>query len=107
MSSPPRNPILRKGHRLCDPVLVKQAFTDDPAIFQAGEANAPALGEHSLLTLDRDRHLSYRKLLVPPSHGESVRRYADVLTDAMSSAGRSDGHSRSGCRCTRSARSDQ
>lgn len=86
MSSPPRNPILRKGRRLCDPALVKQASTDDPAIFQAGEANALALGdaldEHSLLTLDQDRHLSHRKLLLPPSHGESVRRYADVLADA-------------------------
>jgi cytochrome P450 len=54
-----------------------------PSVFQAGEANAralgDALGEHSLLTLDQDRHLSHRKLLLPPSHGESVRRYVDVL----------------------------
>ena len=61
-------------------------FTGDPAIFHAGKANAlalgAALGEHSLRTLDEERHLSHRKLLLPPSHGESVRRYADVLADA-------------------------
>jgi cytochrome P450 family 135 len=67
------------------PELVKQVFTGSPAVYHAGEANATvlgdALGEHSLLTLDEGRHLSQRKLLLPPFHGESVRRYAEVMAD--------------------------
>ena len=58
---------------VADPALVKQVFTGDPEIFHAGEANATvlgdALGEHSLLTLDEGRHMSQRKLLLPPSTG--------------------------------------
>ena len=69
-----------------DPDLIKQVFTGSPAVFHAGEANATALGdalgENSLLTLDEGRHLSQRKLLLPPFHGESVRRYTEVMADA-------------------------
>ncbi len=59
---------------------------DDPGVFHAGEANATvlgdALGDNSLLTLDEGRHLSQRKLLLPPFHGASVRRYVDVMAEA-------------------------
>jgi cytochrome P450 len=71
---------------VADPALVKQVFMGDPTVFHAGEANATvlgdALGEHSLLTLDEGRHLSQRKLLLPPFHGESVRRYTEVMASA-------------------------
>jgi cytochrome P450 family 135 len=71
---------------VADPALVKQVFTGDPAVFHAGAANATvlgdALGEHSLLTLDEGRHMSQRKLLLPPFHGEAVRRYAEVMASA-------------------------
>jgi cytochrome P450 len=67
------------------PELVKQVFTGSPNVFHAGKANATvlgeALGEHSLLTLDEGRHLSQRKLLLPPFHGKSVRRYTDVMAE--------------------------
>jgi cytochrome P450 family 135 len=71
---------------VADPALIKQVFTGDPSVFHAGAANATvlgdALGEHSLLTLDEGRHMSQRKLLLPPFHGESVRRYAEVMAAA-------------------------
>jgi cytochrome P450 family 135 len=71
---------------VADPALVKQVFAGDPKVFHAGEANATvlgdALGENSLLTLDEGRHMSQRKLLLPPFHGESVRRYAEVMASA-------------------------
>jgi cytochrome P450 family 135 len=71
---------------VANPELVKQVFTGDPTIFHAGEANATvlgdALGEHSLLTLDEARHLSQRKLLLPPFHGQAVRRYAELMAEA-------------------------
>jgi cytochrome P450 len=68
---------------VADPGLVKEIFAGDPARFHAGEANAtvlePALGPHSVLTLDDDEHLRQRKLLLPPFHGEAIRRYGDVI----------------------------
>jgi cytochrome P450 len=67
------------------PELVKQVFSGSPDVFHAGEANATALGdalgENSLLTLDESRHLSQRKLLLPPFHGEAVRRYTQVMAE--------------------------
>jgi cytochrome P450 family 135 len=52
---------------LADPAAVKELLLGEPAVFRAGEANpsalGPALGSYSLLTLDRDEHLSQRKLL--------------------------------------------
>jgi cytochrome P450 family 135 len=71
---------------VADPALIKQVFAGDPSVFHAGAANATvlgdALGEHSLLTLDEGRHMSQRKLLLPPFHGEAVRRYAEVMAAA-------------------------
>jgi cytochrome P450 family 135 len=71
---------------VADPALIKEVFTGDPATFHAGEANATvlgdALGDNSLLTLDEGRHLSQRKLLLPPFHGAAVRRYAEVMAEA-------------------------
>jgi cytochrome P450 family 135 len=71
---------------VADPALVRQVFTGDPAIFHAGEANATALGdslgENSLLTLDEGRHMSQRKLLLPPFHGQAVRRYVETMAAA-------------------------
>jgi cytochrome P450 family 135 len=81
-----RFPIFGRVVYLADPALVKKVFTGDARTFHAGEANTlalgDALGEHSLLTLDEDRHLSQRKLLLPPFHGESVRRYVEVMAEA-------------------------
>jgi cytochrome P450 len=65
-----------------DAELVKQVFTGDPAVYHAGDGNsmlAPVLGERSVLVLDEDEHLRARKRMLPPFHGESVRRYADAV----------------------------
>ena len=81
-----RFPIFGDVVYVADPGFVKEVFTGDPTTFHAGEANTlalgDALGEHSLLTLDEDRHMSQRKLLLPPFHGESVRRYVEVMAEA-------------------------
>jgi cytochrome P450 len=65
------------------PDLVKAVFTGSPADFHAGEANAtvlePALGPNSVLTLDDEPHMRQRKLLLPPFHGERVRRYEGLI----------------------------
>ncbi len=70
---------------VADPELVKQVFTGDPHLFHAGEANAsvlePALGPHSVLTLDEEEHMRQRKLLLPPFHGDRVRRYGELIRE--------------------------
>jgi cytochrome P450 len=81
-----RFPIFGRVVYVAEPALVKEVFTGDAETFHAGEANAlalgDALGEHSLLTLDEERHMSQRKLLLPPFHGQSVRRYVEVMAEA-------------------------
>ena len=81
-----RFPIFGRVVYVADPALVKEVFTGDAVTFHAGEATAlalgDALGEHSLLTLDEERHMSQRKLLLPPFHGERVRGYVEVMAEA-------------------------
>src|SRR5437763_6281022 len=65
---------------LSDPEHIKEVFTGDREVFAAGKANAamsPVLGSHSLLTLDGERHLRQRKLMLPPFHGEAINRYRE------------------------------
>ena len=67
------------------PDLVKEVFTGAPSVFHAGEANAtvlePALGPHSVLTLDDEPHMRQRKLLLPPFHGERIERYGELIVE--------------------------
>jgi cytochrome P450 len=67
------------------PDLVKAVFTGPPADFHAGEANAtvlePALGPHSVLTLDDEPHMRQRKLLLPPFHGDRVSHYGELIVE--------------------------
>ncbi len=67
---------------LADPEAVKQVFTGDPKVFHAGEGNqilAPVLGQNSLLVLDEKPHMSQRKLLLPPFHGERMQAYGETM----------------------------
>jgi cytochrome P450 len=70
---------------VANPELVKQVFAGDAHRFHAGEANAsvlePAVGPNSVLTLDEDEHMRQRKLLLPPFHGDAVRRYGDLIRE--------------------------
>jgi cytochrome P450 len=80
-----RFPFFGRLVYVAGPELVKEVFTGSPAVFHAGEANAvvlePALGPNSVLTLDDEAHLRQRKLLLPPFHGERVRRYGELIED--------------------------
>lgn len=67
---------------LSDPDSIRQVFTGDSAALRAGTVNAvlrPLLGDASLLLLDGGEHLRQRKLLLPPFHGENLRRYASAM----------------------------
>lgn len=70
---------------LTDPDHVKEVFRGDPRLLHAGEANVilkPVLGAHSVLLLDEDRHMSQRKLLLPPFHGERMKQYGEIMDQA-------------------------
>ena len=64
---------------------VEIVFKGGPELFRAGEANAllfePAIGSSSSMTLDGSDHLRRRKLLLPPFHGESLKRWDDVFAE--------------------------
>jgi cytochrome P450 family 135 len=69
---------------LADPDAVKQVFTGDPRVFHAGEGNqilAPVLGRNSILVLDEKPHISQRRLLLPPFHGERMQAYGETMAE--------------------------
>jgi cytochrome P450 len=69
---------------LADPDAIKQVFTGDPRVLHAGEANVvvlPLLGHHSVLVLDEAAHMSQRKLMLPPFHGERMRGYEETMAE--------------------------
>jgi cytochrome P450 len=59
---------------------IKRLFTGDPLLRRHGNDRLrPFVGDNSLFVLDAAEHLSRRKLLLPPFHGERVRAYAKLL----------------------------
>jgi cytochrome P450 len=67
-----------------DPAHVKQVFTGDPKVFHAGEGNEILrhfLGDNSVLVLDEKAHMSQRRLLLPPFHGERMQGYERKMTE--------------------------
>jgi len=69
---------------LAHPEAVKQVFTGDPRVFHAGEGNQilrPVLGDNSVLLLDEKPHMSQRRLLLPPFHGERMQGYAETMRE--------------------------
>lgn len=69
---------------MSDPDAVREIFTGDPAVLHAGKANRillPFLGPDSVLLLDGAPHLRQRKLMLPPFHGDRMRRYESLMVD--------------------------
>jgi cytochrome P450 family 135 len=65
-----------------DPAEIKKVFAADPEVLRAGEANAilgQVLGQRSVLLADGDEHLRRRRLMLPFFHGESVKRYGELV----------------------------
>jgi cytochrome P450 len=69
---------------LSHPDDVRQVFTGDPRLLRAGEANAvlrPVVGSRSVLLLDEPDHMTQRKLMLPPFHGERMQRYGELMAE--------------------------
>ena len=70
---------------VADPHDVERLFKGPAEVFHAGDANAtlfePAIGRLSSMTLDEGPHLRRRKLLLPPFHGDALRRWSGVFEE--------------------------
>jgi cytochrome P450 len=80
-----RFPGLGRVVYVADPASAKDVFTGSPGLFRAGEANArwlePVLGRSSIMNVDESDHLRQRRMLLPPFHGERIRRYEDIFVE--------------------------
>ena len=68
---------------LTDPDHVREVFTGSPKLLHAGKGNVvlrPILGRNSVLLLDDAEHFAQRKLLLPPFHGDRMKRYGELMT---------------------------
>jgi cytochrome P450 family 135 len=76
---------LGKVVAIADPALIKDVLTGDPEVFHAGDSNRrflqPVLGARGVLVLDGEEHLTTRKRLLPPFHGEAIRSYEQVIRE--------------------------
>ena len=64
------------------PDAVREVFTTPADVLHAGEANVilrPLLGHSSVLLLDEQPHLTQRRLLLPPFHGDRMKAYGELM----------------------------
>ena len=79
--------VLRAGELvfISDPPSLKRLFAADRRNTIAPGRNVvlrPILGDHSLLLQEGEEHLRRRKLMLPPFHGERMRAYEAVMSQA-------------------------
>src|SRR3954463_6635579 len=76
-------PFFGRGVVVADPDLAREVFRADPKVRHAGSQSPlrAVLGRHSLLTIDEDYHLSQRRLLLPPFHGERMKAYEGIIEE--------------------------
>ena len=70
----------------CHPDHVQSLFKAKPgdAPSLTGESPLrPILGPNSVLTMVGERHMRERKLLLPPFHGDAVRRYVQMISETI------------------------
>jgi cytochrome P450 len=70
----------------CHPDHVRSLFKAKPeeAPSLTGESPLrPILGPNSVLTLVGEPHMRERKLLLPPFHGDAVKRYAQMISETI------------------------
>jgi cytochrome P450 family 138 len=64
------------------PDLVKQVYTAKADVLHGGKNPlGEILGPGSLFSMDEDRHLRERRMLLPPFHGERMRSYEAIIEE--------------------------
>lgn len=79
--------MLQNAVMIVDPPTIKEIFRGDPDELHAGEGNRilrPVLGSQSVLLLDGPEHMRERKLMLPPFHGERMKRYGEMMAEITS-----------------------
>ncbi|HEX4305722.1 MAG TPA: cytochrome P450 [Solirubrobacterales bacterium] len=65
-----------------NPELVKAVYTAKPDVLHAGEDPlGEVLGHGSLFSMDEERHLRERRMLLPPFHGDRMRSYESIIEE--------------------------
>jgi cytochrome P450 len=66
-----------------DPEAIKALYTSGESGLPPGRSFAlePVMGSRSVLLLEGREHLSRRKLMLPPFHGDRMRAYESVIAD--------------------------
>ncbi len=70
---------------ISDPEAVKALFTAPPEVAPSAAGSSPLgpiVGPSSVIVLTGPEHMRQRKLLLPPFHGERMRKYEDVIVEA-------------------------
>jgi cytochrome P450 len=65
-----------------DPEEIKRAYAAPPDVLRGGDAAdflEPFVGRNSLLVLHGDEHLRQRRLVLPPFHGEALKRWTATI----------------------------
>jgi len=69
---------------ISDPAEIKRVYAAPPDVLQGGESAAflePFAGASSILILRGDEHLRQRKLMLPPFHGEALKRWTATMSE--------------------------
>jgi cytochrome P450 len=67
-----------------DPEEIKRIYAAPPDVLQAGDSSSilePFVGRNSVLILHGDEHLKQRRLMLPPFHGEQLKRWASTVAE--------------------------
>jgi cytochrome P450 len=67
-----------------DPQEIKRIYAAPPDVLQAGDSSSilePFVGRNSVLILHGDEHLKQRRLMLPPFHGEQLKRWASTVAE--------------------------
>jgi cytochrome P450 len=64
------------------PEEIRRIYAAPPDVLQGGDSSAflePFTGRRSVLILHGDEHLRQRRLMLPPFHGEALKRWKDTI----------------------------
>jgi cytochrome P450 family 135 len=65
---------------ISDPAEIKRVYGAPADVLAGGERFLePFVGPHSVLVLDGEEHMRQRKLMLPPFHGEALRRWTGTV----------------------------
>jgi cytochrome P450 len=67
-----------------DPREIKRIYSAPPDVLQGGDSSAflePFTGRRSVLILHGEEHLRQRRLMLPPFHGEALKRWQSTVAE--------------------------